>query len=82
MIIRQQKTLSNNHYISTRKNAKTAFFITICAAESGMGIRLKNKLDSFIFQSAVCFWAKTNSLDGRREKFLVASSRQVAQKWR
>ncbi|MCM1183158.1 MAG: hypothetical protein NC337_07275 [Roseburia sp.] len=42
MIIRQQKTLSNNHYISTWKNAKTAFFITICAAESGIEISVKN----------------------------------------
>ncbi|MCM1182124.1 MAG: hypothetical protein NC337_01980 [Roseburia sp.] len=45
MIIRQQKTLSNNHYISTWKNAKTAFFITICAAESGMVINMEIKND-------------------------------------
>ena len=41
MILRQQKTLSKNHYISTWKNAKAAFFIINKIVE--------NDMQSFVF---------------------------------
>ena len=48
-----------------------------------MEISVKNYADAIIFRTAICFGAKANSFDGRYKfDICIASSQQVAQKWR
>ena len=41
------------------------FAILFEPPKAAWGISVKNNADALIFHTAICFWAKTNSYDGR-----------------
>ena len=65
-----------NLIFSSRSSARKRF---------GMEISVKNHADAWFSHTAICFWAKTNSFDGRREiafaNFSSPLRDKVAQKW-